>query len=56
MAQITEEQRTILSGLAKRYVTVDQPTPILETPKDYGLVSTPSTSEKYNFGAFTNCF
>ena len=37
MAQITEAQRATLSGLAKGYVTVDHPTPILETPKDYGM-------------------
>lgn len=37
MAQITEEQRVILSDIAKGYVTIDHPTPILETPKEYGM-------------------
>ncbi len=37
MAPITEEQRVTLSDLAKGYVTVDHPTPILESPKDYGM-------------------
>lgn len=37
MTQISEEQKTILSNVAKGYVTVDQRTPILETPKDYGM-------------------
>ncbi len=37
MTQITEEQRTQIKGLAQGLVTVDHPTPILETPEDYGM-------------------
>ncbi|WP_420553302.1 alpha/beta hydrolase family protein [Tenacibaculum aiptasiae] len=37
MAQITEEQKATLSALAKGYTTVNHPTPILETPEDYGM-------------------
>lgn len=37
MAQVTEEQRATLSAIAKSYVTVDNPSPIMKTPKEYGL-------------------
>jgi len=37
MAQITEEQKATLRALAEGYATVNHPTPILETPKDYGM-------------------
>ncbi len=36
-AEKQNEIRTTLSGLAKGYATVANPTPILETPKEYGL-------------------
>jgi pimeloyl-ACP methyl ester carboxylesterase len=32
-----QEIRTHLAGLAQALLTVDHPTPILETPKDYGM-------------------
>lgn len=34
---MTQEQKTTIINLAKGYVTVDHPTPVLETPKDYGM-------------------
>jgi dipeptidyl aminopeptidase/acylaminoacyl peptidase len=42
MSNLSEDKhneiRTTLRGIAKGYVTVDYPTPVLETPKDYGMV------------------
>lgn len=35
--EITKQQEEILKQLATGYATVNHPTPILETPKDYGL-------------------
>ncbi len=35
--ELTAEQREMIAGLAKGLVIVDHPTPILETPEDYGM-------------------
>ena len=37
MEQITEEQKVMIQELAKGLTLVDHPTPILETPKEYGM-------------------
>lgn len=37
MSKLTEEQKATLTAVARGLVTVDHPTPILETPKEYGL-------------------